>query len=95
MTLYWATQSGGSSARYYYECVHNPWQPSHDLQPVVQAPTGVAAFENEVALLPKSWCESYYNLKRYRHFDKGGHFAPMEQPEIIINELREFFRPLR
>ena len=38
--IYWLTQSYGTSARYYYEAVHNPWQPSHSLSPVVQAPTG-------------------------------------------------------
>ena len=40
MTIYWATQTYGTSARYYYEAAHNPWKPSHDRQPVVEAPTG-------------------------------------------------------
>ena len=95
MTLYWATASGGSSARYYYECAHNPWRPSHGGRPVVAAPTGLALFENDIFRLPRSWAEKYYNLQRYRRFSAGGHFAPMEAPDVIVNELREFFRPLR
>lgn len=95
MTLYWATQSGGSSARYYYECLHNPWQPSHSRSPRIEAPTGVAIFDNEVLNWPRQWIEKTYNLQRYRRFSSGGHFAPMEQPAILVDELREFFRPLR
>ena len=95
MMLYWATGSGGSSARYYYECAHNPWKASHNRQPLVEAPTGVAVFENEIICLPKSWSEKNYNLQRYKRFTKGGHFAPMESPDVIVSELREFFRPLR
>ena len=41
-TLYWVTQSYGTSARYYYECTHNPWKPSHSRVPVVEAPTAPA-----------------------------------------------------
>jgi hypothetical protein len=62
---------------------------------LVEAPTGVAVFENEIINLPKSWSEKNYNLQRYERFCKGGHFAPMENPGAIVSELREFFRPLR
>ena len=44
MTIYWATQTYGTSARYYYEATHHPWKPSHDRTPVVEAPTGAAVF---------------------------------------------------
>lgn len=94
MTLYWATQSYGTSARYYYECVHNPWKPSHDRQPVVEAPTGVAVFDKEVIILPRKWAESYYNLKRWTRMPKGGHFAPMEEPAVLVEDMRAFFRTL-
>ncbi len=95
MSLYWFTQSYGTSARYYYECVHNPWRPSHDRQPPVQSPTGIAVFENEVFNLPRKWAERTYNLKRWTPIESGGHFAPMEEPETLIEEIRSFFRPLR
>ena len=95
MTLYWATQSYGTSARYYYEAIHDPWQPSHNRQPVIEAPTAAAVFRKEIILMPRRWAEGYYNLKRWTVFDSGGHFAPMEEPAKLVEDIRAFFRPLR
>ena len=95
MTLYWVTQSFGASARYYYEAAHNLWQPSHDQRPVVGAPTGIAVFPKDVVLLPRKWAEQYYNLQRWTVMPAGGHFASMEEPERLVEEIRAFFRPLR
>ncbi len=95
MTIYWATQTYGTSARYYYECVHNPWTPDHDRQPVVTAPTSIAVFPGEVVLLPRRWAEGYYNLKRWTPMKEGGHFAPMEEPEALVTDIRDSFRDLR
>ena len=92
--LYWATGSYGTSARYYYECTHNPWRPSHDRQPVVEAPTGVGVFK-DVVLLPRKWAERYYNVKQWTAMPRGGHFAPMEEPELLVQDVRKFFRRLR
>jgi pimeloyl-ACP methyl ester carboxylesterase len=93
--LYWVTESFGSSVRYYYEARHHPWQPSHPRTPVVEAPTGVAVFPREVILLPRRWAERYYNLVRWTVMPAGGHFAPMEEPERLVEDIRAFFRPLR
>jgi pimeloyl-ACP methyl ester carboxylesterase len=93
--IYWLTQSYGTSARFYYEAAHRPWRPAHDRTPVVEAPTGVAVFLNEVVLQPKRWAERYYNLKRWSIFPTGGHFAPMEEPAALIADISAFFRPLR
>jgi len=93
--LYWVTQSYGTSARYYYESKHHPWQPSHSRVPVVEAPTGAAVFLKEVALQPRRWAERYYNLKRWSVFPSGGHFAPMEEAQVLTEDLRTFFRTLR
>lgn len=95
MTIYWATQTYGSSARYYYECRAHPWRPAHNRTPVVEAPTGVAAFPGEVVLMPRRWAERYYNLQRFTVMKSGGHFAPMEEPDALVDEVRAFFRPLR
>ncbi|HKY91931.1 MAG TPA: alpha/beta hydrolase, partial [Nevskiaceae bacterium] len=93
--LYWVTSTYGSSARYYYEFMHNPWVPTHDRWPRVEAPTAVAVFLKEVFLAPRKWAEQYYNLKRWTVFPSGGHFAPMEEPQAIVGDLRAFFRTLR
>jgi pimeloyl-ACP methyl ester carboxylesterase len=94
VTLYWVTQSFGTSARYYYECTHNPWRPSHSRTPVVEAPTGVGVF-HDVVVLPRKWAERYYNLKHWTPMPRGGHFAPMEEPALLVEDVRAFFRPLR
>lgn len=93
-TLYWVTQSFGTSARYYYECVHNPWRPSHDRRPIVESPTGVGVF-NDIVILPRAWTERTYNLQHYTMMPRGGHFAPMEEPELLVDDIRTFFRGLR
>jgi len=95
MTLYWATQTYGTSARYYYEAAHHPWKPSHDRRPVVEAPTGAAIFPGEILLMPRRWAERTYNLQRWTMMPSGGHFAPMEEPDRLVEDIRAFFRPLR
>jgi pimeloyl-ACP methyl ester carboxylesterase len=95
MTLYWITQSYGTSARYYYEAAHNLWKPSHQRQPVVEASTGVSVFLKEVMLMPRKWAERYYNLKRWTVMPSGGHFAPMEEPQRLVEDIRAFFREIR
>jgi pimeloyl-ACP methyl ester carboxylesterase len=95
LTLYWITESYGTSARYYYEAAHNPWQPSHNRTPVVEAPTGAAVFLKEVMLMPRKWADRYYNLKRWTVMPSGGHFAPMEEPKLLVDDIRAFFRTLR
>jgi pimeloyl-ACP methyl ester carboxylesterase len=93
--LYWVTQSIGTSTRYYYEAIHNPWSPAHDRAPVVEAPTGIAVFPKDILSMPRQWAEKYYNLKRWTVMPSGGHFGPMEEPERLVEEIRAFFRPLR
>ena len=95
MTIYWITQSYGTSARYYYEAAHNLWQPAHPRHPVVEAPTAAAVFLKEVMLMPRKWAERYYNLKQWTVMPSGGHFAPMEEPERLVEDIRAFFRKLR
>jgi pimeloyl-ACP methyl ester carboxylesterase len=94
MMIYWVTQSFGTSARYYYEAIHNPWHPSHEGR-LVEAPTAVSVFPKEVVLMPRRWVERHYNLQRWTVFPSGGHFAPMEEPEKLVDDIRAFFRTLR
>ena len=95
MSIYWFTQTYGTSARYYYECMNNPWQPAHDRTPVVEAPTGIGVFLEEVVLMPRRWAEHYYNLQHWTIMKSGGHFAPMEEPQALTEDIRTFFRSLR
>lgn len=92
--IYWITQSYGTSARYYYEAVHQPWRPSHNRMPVVEAPTGLGLFTHDVVPRPRRWLERYYNVKQLRVHESGGHFAAMEEPDTLISDIRDFFKML-
>jgi pimeloyl-ACP methyl ester carboxylesterase len=52
-------------------------------------------FLKEVILMPRRWAEKYYNLQRWTVMPSGGHFAPMEEPQRLVEDVRAFFRPLR
>ena len=93
--IYWVTQSYGTSARYYYESVHKPWRASHTRSPVIEAPTAITALPEEIVAQPRRWGERYYNLKQWRAYPSGGHFGPMEEPEAVLRDARDFFRSLR
>jgi epoxide hydrolase len=58
-------------------------------------PTAFAAFLKEIASVPRELVAHHYNLRRYTEFPRGGHFAALEQPAMLIEDLRNFFRPFR
>jgi pimeloyl-ACP methyl ester carboxylesterase len=95
MTLYWVTESFDSAARFYYETHQHPWKPSHPGPRMVDVPTGVAIMPKDVVQMPRSWAQEYYDLRSWNVFPAGGHFAHMEQPEALVEDIRNFFRPLR
>jgi microsomal epoxide hydrolase len=92
-TIYWLTGTIGSSMHWYWAHRHAP--PSA-VRPVrIECPTGVAAFPHEVVHVPRSAVARKYDLQRWTDMPRGGHFAQMEQPSLLAEEIRAFFRPLR
>ncbi len=91
--LYWVTQTAPSSARLYYESRQRPLGLSRSNR--VEPPVAVAVFPKEIAMPPRALAERGLNIARWTEMPKGGHFAAMEQPELLAKDLREFFRPLR
>ncbi|WYZ35760.1 hypothetical protein EsH8_X_000407 [Colletotrichum jinshuiense] len=56
-----------------------------------ETPFGYSDFHSEISFMPKQWAEKVYpNLKLYRSHDKGGHFAALEHPEILLQDVEEF-----
>ncbi|MDT3439205.1 epoxide hydrolase [Pseudofrankia sp. BMG5.37] len=94
-TLYWLTGTVGSSLRFYADSFRTPWKPVHERQPTLQAPTGIAVFPRELTHIPRAIAERHANLVRWTRMSTGGHFAPAEEPELLVADLRAFFRPLR
>jgi pimeloyl-ACP methyl ester carboxylesterase len=91
VTLFWLTNTAVSSARLYWENKFSFFDVKG-----VSIPVAVSAFPDELYQTPRSWAErAYPKLIHYNKFDKGGHFAAWEQPEILVNELRTAFRSLR
>ncbi|TVY04623.1 epoxide hydrolase family protein [Cohnella terricola] len=88
--IYWVTNTVGSSASIYYEN-------SHTLPPLgrIEVPTGLALFPADILLPPKSWTKSNLNVTRWTTMPSGGHFTALEEPELLANDIREFYSPLR
>ncbi len=91
ITVYWATQSITSSTRLYYENRHA----GNKYPARIDTPTCVALFPGELALPPRRWVERQYNLVHWREQARGGHFAALEAPELLVADVRLAFRPLR
>ncbi|MBD2756656.1 epoxide hydrolase family protein [Spirosoma validum] len=89
--LYWVTDSIGSAIRGYYEETHTPsYQPGGR----VEVPVGMAIFPKDNPP-PREFAERSLNIQRWSKMPHGGHFAALEEPETLADELRDFFRPLR
>jgi pimeloyl-ACP methyl ester carboxylesterase len=52
-------------------------------------------FPKDLSHPPREWAERFFNVQRWTEFPKGGHFAALEQPRALVEDIREFFRPLR
>ncbi|HEX9040433.1 MAG TPA: epoxide hydrolase [Trebonia sp.] len=92
VTLYWLTATAGSSARLYFEAARSgTWGPPAQSS----VPTGVAVFPGEIAPPIRRFAERSNNIVHWSEFDRGGHFAAMEEPDLLISDIRQFFRPLR
>lgn len=93
--IYWITDSFVTSARFYAEAARNRWQPSHDRQPLVEAPTGISVFRRDGTVGLGAGMESLFDVALRREHDVGGHFAPVEVPELIVDDVRATFRAAR
>jgi pimeloyl-ACP methyl ester carboxylesterase len=91
VTLYWATGTIGSSFGQYYDWDHTP------ALPVITVPAAITlSCEPVVADFPRELAErSYSDIRHWTEPGTGGHFMAMEEPELLADELRSFFRPLR
>lgn len=93
--IYWATRTIGSSMRFYWENRHRAWRPAHDRSPVVEPPTAVAVFPRDLIFVPRRLAEERTNLRRWTEMPQGGHFAHIETPGLLVEDIRAFARELR
>ena len=92
VSIYWFTRSIGPSIRLYYETFGLGATIPQTRR--IDVPTGLSLFKDPNAP-PRELVEPWYDLRRYETIDRGGHFPALENPEAVVTELREFFRPLR
>ncbi|GHF19101.1 hydrolase [Streptomyces spiralis] len=90
-SLYWFTGTISTSFRPYYEYAHGLTRRVER----VSVPTAVALFPADLSRPPRSWAERTYNITRYTHMPRGGHFAAHEEPDLLARDITEFFRPHR
>ena len=91
VTLYWVTGTVGSSLRIYCE---SRLSDSGETPPKMKTPVGYAVFPKEVVAAPERWIEQYYNVVQRTEMPRGGHFAALEQPELLVQDIRLFFSKL-
>lgn len=91
-TIYWVTETINSANRLYYESQHNPPPTSASRTDV---PTGVALFPKDLIKPPRAFADRFFNVQRWTEMPKGGHFAALEEPELLAQDIRAFFQPLR
>lgn len=100
VVLYWATESIGSSFLPYRDFTQAKvarWITERAKQwlGLSQVPAGFAFFPKDLSHPPREWAERFYDVRRFSQLPRGGHFAALEEPDLLAREIREFFRPLR
>ncbi|MNW67700.1 hypothetical protein D3C74_463250 [compost metagenome] len=88
--IYWITNTIGSTAHMYYENTHS--LPSLGR---IEVPTGIAILPADILSPPKDWAMRNLNITRWTSLSRGGHFTAMEEPELLAEDIRAFYRPFR
>ena len=91
--LYWATGAINTSFWPYYARRHGDWDAAAG--PRIEVPTAYIAFPCEIIRPPRSMAERVFNIQRWTTKERGGHFAALEQPEALVEDIRAFFRSFR
>jgi pimeloyl-ACP methyl ester carboxylesterase len=90
VSLYWLTNTSGTAVRYHYSEAHAGTEPA-----VSQGRIGVAVFADDFQTIRPLAERDNANLVHWSEFDRGGHFAVLEVPELVVGDLRTFFAPVR
>ncbi|MEP6730090.1 MAG: epoxide hydrolase family protein [bacterium] len=98
--LYWTTETIGTSFMPYYDFTNAGvmrWmlETAKQWKGACKVPAGFALFPRDTSLPPRHWAQRFYDVQRWTPMPRGGHFAAFEEPELLAEDLREFFRPLR
>ncbi|WP_199907763.1 epoxide hydrolase family protein [Leeuwenhoekiella sp. MAR_2009_132] len=92
VTLYWITQTIHSSIRMYNENSKHPLKFGEN--DFINVPVGFAKFPKELPTPPRSYIEKGFNITHWTEMPVGGHFAGMEQPNLLAKDIKDFFQEL-
>jgi len=93
LTIYWATNTIGSSIDLYFESMRTDTMGPPPRR--IDVPTGAALLPYDLLAPARKWAEPLFNIVRWTEFEHGGHFAAMEYPTEFVYEVRAFFRDLK
>lgn len=94
--LYWLTNSGASSARLYWELIQHKWSSAARIERPVAMPSGFSMFAGEAVRKSRRWIERRYSdVRFFAEHPAGGHFAALEQPKLMVDDIRATFAELR
>ncbi|RCI07274.1 epoxide hydrolase [Rhizopus stolonifer] len=92
VSIYWITNSMSSSIRLYYEAKKNM---SNIMGSKVHVPFGTTYFAGELMKIPRDWIEANTNLVQHKTHNEGGHFASLEVPHLVSQDIAEFAKRIR
>jgi pimeloyl-ACP methyl ester carboxylesterase len=92
ISLYWFTETIHSSVRLYNETINQPLRFLEN--DFINIPVGIAKFHKEEPFPPRKFIERGYNIQHWTDIPQGGHFAAMEQPILLANDIIKFARKL-
>ena len=93
--LYWLPNAAASAARTYWEAARTGWATPGTLENPLTVPVGLSVMPGEYVRRSRRWAERRYpNLVHFNEVARGGHFALLEQPELLVEEIRTTFRHL-
>jgi microsomal epoxide hydrolase len=94
--IYWLTNSGASSARLYWEMTQTKWSSAARIERPIAVPAGFSMLKCEAVRKSRRWIERRYtDLRFFADHAEGGHFAALEQPKSMIDDIRATFAGLR
>lgn len=91
--LYWLTGTTHAAMRFYAESLEHPFHLAAGQR--IVPPCGIVHLPRELPMPPREWAERALNVVHWSSLPRGGHFAAWEQPELLAEDIRTFFRPLR
>ncbi len=90
LTIYWVTETIGSSMRVYYESMRD-----YGISSRVNVPTAYLMPDKDFFPTPREWVERTSRVDRWNETSRGGHFLEWEEPELVAGDMREFFGSVR